>query len=229
MASGTGSPDPSSEATELTSPLQVWSSTRSDLSPLYTLHSDGMSREWRQPRGLLTDLTFISTGTFTIGSMEPPTSLLVATARRWILPAALVAAVAVDQLTKTLAVEALGTGPAHVGILHLRLVANRGLLMGMLPAPTVVIVAATLLLAWTAVRAGRRAPLAVSIAFGLLAGGALGNLIDRFLQRQQFPANAVVDWVSFGGMTFNLADVALLIGALILLAAPQEAHHQPAS
>lgn len=148
---------------------------------------------------------------------------------RWILAATIIAAVAIDQLTKALAVEALSSGPAHVGILHLRLIANRGLLMGMLPVPFVVVAVATLLVVFTAIRAGRRSGPHTSIAFGLLAGGALGNFVDRLLQRPQFPANAVVDWVSFGGMTFNLADVALLIGALIFLAVPAPALDEPAN
>jgi signal peptidase II len=135
----------------------------------------------------------------------------------WVLVGTAIAAVGVDQLTKAVAVAALGSGPAHIGVLHLRLVANRGLLMGILPAPLVVVAAATLLVVWFAVRAGRTGAIRTSIAFGLLAGGALGNFVDRILERQAFPGNAVVDWLSFGGMTFNLADVALLVGALMLV------------
>lgn len=146
---------------------------------------------------------------------------------RWILAVTIIAAVGVDQITKMFAVEALRSGPAHFGVLHLRLVANRGLLMGMVPAPIVGVAAATLLVVLVAVLAARKTGTRSSIAYGLLAGGALGNFVDRLLERQQFPANAVVDWVSFGGMTFNLADVALLTGALVLLATPKSAIEQP--
>ena len=141
--------------------------------------------------------------------------------RGWLLIAAIAATFSIDQLSKAVAVDALATGPAHIGIFHLRLVANRGLLMGMLRAPLVAVGVATLLVVWFAVRAGRRGGARMSIAFGLLAGGALGNFVDRILERPQFPDNAVVDWLSFGGMTFNLADVALLLGVLILLTTPR--------
>lgn len=146
--------------------------------------------------------------------------------QRWLLIATIAATFGIDQLTKAVAVEALATGPAHIGIFHLRLVANRGILMGMLPSPLIAVAVATLLVVWVAVRAGRRNGARMSIAFGFLAGGALGNFVDRILQRPQFPDNAVVDWLSFGGMTFNLADVALLLGALILLTAPQSAREK---
>ena len=148
---------------------------------------------------------------------------------KWVLAGTIIATVGIDQLTKAVAVDALRSGPAHVGILHLRLVANRGLLMGMLEAPVVIVGGATLLVVVIAIRAERGSSRVISIGYGLLAGGALGNLVDRLLQRQQFPPNAVVDWVSFGGVTFNLADAALLIGTVMFLAAHQAAPDEPAS
>jgi signal peptidase II len=49
------------------------------------------------------------------------------------------------------------------------------------------------------------------IAVGLLAGGALGNLIDRVR------AEAVTDYVDvLGWPPFNLADVAITLGVLVL-------------
>lgn len=49
------------------------------------------------------------------------------------------------------------------------------------------------------------------VAVGLLAGGALGNLADRIR------ADAVTDYVSVGGWpNFNLADVAVTAGVLLL-------------
>lgn len=144
-----------------------------------------------------------------------------------LLAAAALATAALDQITKAAAVDALGAGAAHFGILHLRLVANRGLLMGMVQAPLGAVALATLLVVLTAVRAGRGNGPRVSIAFALLAGGALGNFADRLAERPNFPARAVVDWISFGGMTFNLADVALFIGALLLIAGPAPTRQDP--
>lgn len=64
-------------------------------------------------------------------------------------------------------------------------------------------------------RAGRSVYL--SIALGLLLGGAVGNMIDRF--RHGF----VVDWVDIGlgnlrFWTFNVADSAITVAILMLLA-----------
>jgi len=64
-------------------------------------------------------------------------------------------------------------------------------------------------------RSGRS--LYLSIALGLLLGGAIGNMIDRF--RHGF----VVDWVDVGlgslrFWTFNVADSAITIAILMLLA-----------
>jgi len=129
-----------------------------------------------------------------------------------------VGAVLLDQVTKTIAVSVLATGPAHVGILHLRLVANRGIFMGMIALPIWLITSLTLaIVAWATSAGWRNTTRPSSIAYALLSAGALGNLIDRYLLRPDFPPNAVVDWLSFGGMTFNLADVFLMTAVLLLI------------
>lgn len=139
--------------------------------------------------------------------------------RRAMLVAAMVTTglVVVDQVTKAMAAEALAAGPAHVGILHLRLVANRGIFMGMIGLPIWLITILTLAVVAMAVRAQWRGGTSTLMALALLSAGAVGNLIDRYLQRPDFPPNAVVDWLSFGGMTFNLADVFLAAAVLLLL------------
>ncbi|GBE22658.1 lipoprotein signal peptidase [bacterium BMS3Bbin01] len=126
-------------------------------------------------------------------------------------------AVTLDQVTKAVAETVLASGPAHVGILHLRLVANRGILLGLIELPTWLLTLVVLAVVAVAVRAVWRRDTYESIVFALLSGGAVGNLLDRYLQRPGFPPNAVVDWLSFGGMTFNLADVFVVASALLLL------------
>jgi signal peptidase II len=64
-------------------------------------------------------------------------------------------------------------------------------------------------------RSGRN--LYLSVALGLLLGGAIGNLIDRFR------LGYVVDWVDMGigdvrFWTFNLADAAITTAILMLIA-----------
>jgi signal peptidase II len=58
------------------------------------------------------------------------------------------------------------------------------------------------------------------LALGLAWGGAAGNLIDRFLQRDGI-RNGVVDFIDIGVgdvrfWTFNVADSAVTVGALML-------------
>lgn len=86
--------------------------------------------------------------------------------------------------------------------------------------------------------AGVRSPL-LTVALGLLVGGAVGNLLDRLRHGH------VVDWVDTGlgslrFYTFNVADAAISIAVVLLLAmsllgprlgrlvgAPQPAKDQP--
>jgi len=59
------------------------------------------------------------------------------------------------------------------------------------------------------------------LAIGLLAGGAIGNLVDRVFR------DAVVDFIDFPAWpSFNVADIAITLGAAILvLAAFSEPEH----
>lgn len=136
--------------------------------------------------------------------------------RRWATVASLAGVLAVDQISKSMAISGLLGGPVDLGYIRLRLVANRGILLGF-RLPTILIALATLaVLAW-AIRAGRDAGPQRLLAYGFIAGGALGNLVDRFLERPFFPAGAVVDWIGVGWLTLNLADVAIVIGAVLVL------------
>ncbi|MCL1693421.1 MAG: signal peptidase II [Actinomycetia bacterium] len=135
---------------------------------------------------------------------------------RWLLAATIIGALAIDQTSKEIALHALSTGSVTFGALHLHLVANRGILMGF-PAPTAAIVIATIGVIIMAFRSARGPDVVTMLAYGLLAGGAMGNLVDRFQDRHLFLPGAVVDWISLGRITFNLADVFLLTGAITLL------------
>jgi len=126
-------------------------------------------------------------------------------------------ALAIDQATKAVAEVALASGPVHVGILHLRLVANRGILLGLIVLPIWLLTLVVLTVVAAALRAVWRGGIYQSMVYALLSGGAMGNLLDRYLHRTAFPPHAVVDWLSFGGMTFNLADVFVVAAAVLLL------------
>lgn len=61
---------------------------------------------------------------------------------------------------------------------------------------------------------------ALAIGLGLVAGGALGNLTDRFLRSPGLLRGGVVDWIDLGWFpSFNAADSAITIGAALMLLA----------
>ena len=63
----------------------------------------------------------------------------------------------------------------------------------------------------------------VTVCLGLIAVGAIGNLIDRLFYSPSFLhslENGVVDWIDFVGVwpfIFNIADSCVVIGTLILI------------
>ncbi|HEY2916649.1 MAG TPA: signal peptidase II [Candidatus Limnocylindrales bacterium] len=143
--------------------------------------------------------------------------------------------VVADQVTKAWLTSALAPGQAVdvVGDL-LRLVysQNRGGLFGLLQGQALVfaglsMIVVALIVAYHA-RAGRDVWL--SVALGLLLGGALGNLLDRLTR------GFVVDFVDAGigdlrWYTFNVADAAIscAIVLLVVLAIRPEGREPAAS
>ncbi|MCZ7531276.1 MAG: signal peptidase II [Acidimicrobiia bacterium] len=126
------------------------------------------------------------------------------------------AALLVDQISKAFALRWLADGPVDVlGPFSFRLVANRGILLG-IPAPVWVVFVATTVLLIASVRALPTASASRAVGLGLAIGGALGNVADRLIERGGFPEAAVVDWITWSsGPTFNLADAFLLIGVMV--------------
>jgi signal peptidase II len=123
-----------------------------------------------------------------------------------------VAVVAADQVTKTLAVERLSSGPVHLlGPLSFQLAYNSGIAFSLgsgLTLPIVLVVGVlVVLLVWF----GRGVPSTPgAIGVGLVLGGAIGNLADRLLRGH---GGAVVDFVRVGFWpTFNVADAAIVCG-----------------
>ena len=86
-----------------------------------------------------------------------------------------------------------------------------GLFSGLVPILTVASIAILMGLLLHYLRAGT-APALANVAIGAIAGGALGNLVDRVR------LGHVVDFVSVGPWpNFNVADSAITIGVLILI------------
>lgn len=129
-----------------------------------------------------------------------------------------IAAIGIDQVSKGVAASRLADGPVEFpGPIWFDLVANRGALMGF-PLPIWAMVGVAAVVAALAVANLRTATTRSALGFGLLVGGALGNLVDRFQHRGRFPDHAVVDWIASARLpTFNLADVAIVAGIVVVV------------
>jgi len=80
-------------------------------------------------------------------------------------------------------------------------------LFGDRPAVLVILAVAVLGLLWVALYAALRHSAIAQIGFGFIAGGALGNVIDRLVH------GYVVDFISVPHFyIFNLADAAIAVG-----------------
>jgi signal peptidase II len=133
--------------------------------------------------------------------------------------------VVLDQITKAAIVGAFARGEqvSVLGkVLRIGHAQNTGAVFGIMKGAgrffTIFsIVAAVVLVA--AILLARRVPARVRVGLGLVLGGALGNLIDRLR------LGAVVDFIDIGvsdGIrwpSFNVADLAITAGIVLLLAA----------
>lgn len=139
-----------------------------------------------------------------------------ASRRAWARAGALcVAVIAVDQVAKAL-IEAHMVPGEHVdvlGPLGFTLAHNEGVAFGLASGGGTALVALTVVaLIFVGVLFARNPTRPwMWVAFGLLAGGAIGNLADRVR------AGAVTDYVDvFSWPPFNLADVAITLGVVVL-------------
>jgi signal peptidase II len=129
-----------------------------------------------------------------------------------------------DQVSKALAVAALSGAPgprAELGPFRAELVRNSGVAFGLGRDWPVLISLITIAAAGATVvatRAGFRVRhRSWALALGLIAGGAVGNGVDRLVRSPGPLRGAVIDWITASGRgpVFNLADVALGLGALL--------------
>jgi signal peptidase II len=149
--------------------------------------------------------------------------------RSWIPWLTAIVIVVADRLTKMAVIDNLAHGSwQHVfpglTITHVR---NPGIAFSLFadggPLTRVllhlVILTAVVIIAWMVVRHGRHRILS-GIAFGLILGGAVGNLVDRVLYG--WVLDFIHVWVRFGDRTwswpdFNVADSAITVGAVVLI------------
>ncbi len=123
-----------------------------------------------------------------------------------------------DQLTKLVIRSGLSEGesiPLIGNILHISLVHNTGAAFGLFRHQTLILTGisiltfAAILFFYRRIAASGRI---LRVGFALIAGGSLGNLIDRL----RF--GYVVDFLDFRVWpVFNIADSAITVGAILVL------------
>ncbi len=129
---------------------------------------------------------------------------------------------AFDLLTKIAAVHWIQPGrPVEIvgDVVTLRLVRNAGAAFSMATGMTWLLTIVAVCVVIGVVRIGRtlRSPL-WALGLGLVLGGALGNLIDRFFRAPGPLQGHVVDFVSVGWWpVFNVADSSIVCGAILLV------------
>lgn len=143
------------------------------------------------------------------------------------------AVLALDQISKYVVVHVLMLDRVLVidllpPYLNLRMAWNRGVNFGLFAGEDqltrwalIVLALGISVVVWLWARRTRQ-PAKVLASVGLLVGGALGNVIDRFFY------GAVVDFLNMGlpqfnnPYSFNVADVAIFAGALGLVIFPED-------
>ena len=143
------------------------------------------------------------------------------------------AVLALDQLTKWLAVRTLDDRTIDLfWTVRLNLTFNRGGSFGLGQSFGPFIALGGVVVVLLLMNAGRLAPSrGVTVAIGLLLGGALGNLSDRvFRAGEGLLGGAVIDFVDFQWWPiFNVADTAIVIGGILLLFASRGIDDQPST
>ena len=132
--------------------------------------------------------------------------------RRLMLVVVAGTAVAIDFSSKVWASSTLRDDPISLGPLTLRLVHNRGVAFGVggfLPATALVAITGAIAVVIAVI--GWRGRLDPPVGAGLIVGGAVANVADRLT------AGSVVDFLDIGRWpVFNLADVTLLTGLVLM-------------
>jgi signal peptidase II len=127
-----------------------------------------------------------------------------------------------DLVTKVLAVARIEPGESVrvIGdMVTLRLVRNPGAAFSMATGMTWLLTLVAVGVVIGVVRIGRtlRSPW-WALGLGLVLGGALGNLVDRFFRAPGVMQGHVVDFVSVGWWpVFNVADSGIVCGAVLLV------------
>jgi signal peptidase II len=124
----------------------------------------------------------------------------------------------IDAATKYWARHSLAGHPEHLaGVFWFRLQYNSGVSFSINSSGPLVTTIATIVVAmivvFVGINANRGAP---AIGFGLLLGGGLANVIDRLAATP----HQVTDFIAVSSFpVFNVADVAITVGFVVLMVA----------
>lgn len=126
--------------------------------------------------------------------------------------------IGVDQVTKTIAQNGLSDGPINLFLgMRFVLTYNSGAAfsVGAGRSGFFTVLASIAVVALTAYSVWKRQPLSRQIMFGLIIGGAAGNLVDRLVRSN----GGVIDFIEFARWypVCNVADVSLFFGVVLML------------
>jgi signal peptidase II len=135
-------------------------------------------------------------------------------------------ALTLDIISKALVVANIAPDDKSVRILwggiYILQARNSGAAFSVGTGATVMLTAISVVVVIVIVRVARRLTSAAwAVSLGLVLGGALGNLVDRFLRAPSPGKGHVVDWISVFADNgdrypiFNLADSSIVIGGAI--------------
>ncbi len=128
------------------------------------------------------------------------------------------ATILLDQLSKWMVVRYLkevGQVPIIEGIFHLRYLENRGAAFGLMQDQQVFFIVITVIIVgwivWFLIK-NPQVNRMLMLSLSLIAGGAIGNFIDRLF------FGYVVDFLDFQVWpVFNIADIAIVGGQILLI------------
>ena len=130
--------------------------------------------------------------------------------------------VVIDQLSKAWALSSLAPGerrPLVGDLLGLQLTRNPGAALSIATSMTWALTIVAAVVVVVVVRTARKAaswPWALT--FGLLLGGALGNLVDRLVRDPGPLRGHVVDFLAYGTWFIgNVADIAIVLAAVFVM------------
>ncbi|BAL81340.1 signal peptidase II [Caldisericum exile] len=122
----------------------------------------------------------------------------------------------IDQLSKIIVRKTIPTGkeiPLIKGIFSLTHITNSGSLFGMFQNATSILIVSSFFVTFLIIYIERKINLPYKeVAFGLIMGGILGNLIDRIIFRQVTDFLFLKHWP-----VFNIADASIDIGIAIFI------------